>query len=96
MTRALSYCLCIILALCCFCTSVPVQAASMSLSSTKITVNSGYTRTLKVKIGSKNSSASKYKWISSDTNVATVDSQGKITAKKCGKAVLKRHSVMLP
>lgn len=92
MKRVLSYFLCIISLLCCLCAPAQVQAASISLSSTKITINSGYTKTLKVKSGSKNSSASNYKWSSSDTDTAVVDSNGKITAKKCGTAVITAKS----
>lgn len=61
----------------------PVAAASIKLSSTLITLNVGKTKTIKLK-GTKKTP----KWSSSNKNVATVSSKGKIKAKKKGNAVI--------
>lgn len=60
-----------------------VQAASIKLNKTKVTMNVKEKYTLKVK-GTKK----KVKWSSSKKSVATVNSKGKITAKKAGTATI--------
>lgn len=61
---------------------VPVEAASVQLNKTAVTIVKGKTYTLKVK------NAKKVKWSSSKKSVATVNSKGKVTAKKKGTATI--------
>jgi hypothetical protein len=62
-----------------------VQAATkVKLNNEEIYLKKGKTKTLKL----KNAVASKIKWSSDDKKVATVNSSGKITAKKVGWAVI--------
>ena len=60
-----------------------VEAASVKISKTKHTLKVGKTYTLKIK-GTKK----KVKWTSSNKKVATVNSKGKVTAKKKGTATI--------
>lgn len=60
-----------------------VEAATVKLSSTKVTLIKGENKTLKVS-GTK----SKVTWKSSKTSVATVNSAGKVTAKAKGTATI--------
>lgn len=64
-----------------------VTAKSISLSSTKMTLLKGKSATLTV---TRNpiSATEKITWSSSDKKVATVNSKGKVTAKKAGKATI--------
>ncbi len=55
---------------------------------TKTTLEVGRTKTIKTTITPKNASIKKLKYNSSDKNVASVSSKGKITAKKAGKATI--------
>ncbi|MFW5646029.1 MAG: Ig-like domain-containing protein [Acetivibrio ethanolgignens] len=52
------------------------------ISQTKATITTGYTQKLSVE------GAKVTKWSSNKTSVATVDSKGKVTAKKAGKATI--------
>ena len=63
--------------------SYSVQAAKVKISKTKKTLNVKETFKLKVKNTKK-----KIKWSSSNKKVATVNSKGKVTAKKKGKATI--------
>lgn len=65
--------------------SAKVEAASMKLSNTKVTIGVGETKELSVK---NMASASTVKWSTSDKKVATVSTKGKVTAKKAGKATI--------
>ncbi len=58
-------------------------AKKVKLSKTKITLNVGKTKTLKLKNNKK-----KVKWSSSKKKVATVSKKGKVTAKKKGTATI--------
>ncbi len=60
-----------------------VQAATVKLNTSKKTLKVGKKYTLKVK-GTKK----KVKWTSSNKKVATVNSKGKVTAKKKGTATI--------
>lgn len=60
-----------------------VEAATVKLSSTKVTLVKGESKTLKVS-GTK----SKVTWKSSKASVATVNSKGKVTAKAKGTATI--------
>lgn len=59
----------------------------IKLDKSKVTLNKGEKITLKVKISPKNA-YKKVKWSSSDKNIVTVSSKGKITAKSPGKATI--------
>lgn len=65
--------------------NVTVEAASMKLSSKKVTLTEGKTKKLSVK---NLPSTSTVKWSTSDKKVTTVSSKGKVTAKKAGKATI--------
>ena len=65
--------------------NVTVEAASMKLSSTKVTIVKGKQKKLSVK---NLPSTSTVKWSTSDKKVATVSSKGTVTAKKAGKATI--------
>ena len=60
-----------------------VSAATMKISNKKLTLVAGKSKTLKV-TGTKSS----IKWTSSDKTIATVNSKGKVTAKKHGTATI--------
>ena len=64
-----------------------VAATSLKLSSENLTIDKGKTKTLKATIEPKNTT-DKIKYTSSDKNIATVDSTGKITAKSGGTATI--------
>lgn len=57
----------------------PVQAASKT-KTTKVTLKAGQSKTLKVK------TAGKVKWSSDNKAIVTVNSKGKIVARRAGKA----------
>ena len=60
-----------------------VEAATVKINKTKLTLNVGQTYTLKIK-GTK----SKVKWSSSKKSIATVSSKGEVTAKKKGSTTI--------
>lgn len=62
--------------------AVTVQAASVKLSATKLSMTVGQTKTLR--INTKGS----VKWRSSDKSVVSVTAKGKVRAKKAGKATV--------
>lgn len=64
-------------------TATVAEAATVKLSATKKTLTKGKTYTLKM-LGTKK----KVTWKSSKTSVATVNSKGKVTAKKAGTATI--------
>ena len=68
-------------------TPTPTKAPAASLTLDKKTANVVCGRTLTLKATLKNSK-SKISWKSSDTKIATVDSNGKITAKKAGQVTI--------
>lgn len=61
-----------------------VQAASVKLNKSALSLNVGQSSTLKVS-GTK----SKVTWSSSNKSIATVSSKGKVTAKQAGSATIK-------
>jgi len=63
--------------------TVTVQAATISISKKKVTLESGATKTLKV-----NGTSKKVTWSSNDKAVATVSSKGKIKAIDTGSATI--------
>lgn len=69
---------------------VASQATSVSLNKTEATLTSGKTLTLKATVTTVD--GEKYndvEWTSGDTNIATVDQNGVVTAKYPGKVVIK-------
>jgi len=62
-------------------------AEKVTISDRKVTVTEGYTTQLSATVAPFNASQS-VKWKSSNTNVAIVDSDGTITAKKAGTALI--------
>lgn len=64
-------------------TNEVVQAASVKLSKSSLTLYVGKSATLKV-----NGTKSNVKWSSSNKSVATVTTKGKVTAKKAGSATI--------
>lgn len=64
-------------------TNEVVQAASVKLSKSSLTLDVGKSATLKV-----NGTKSKVKWSSSNKSVATVTTKGKVTAKQAGSATI--------
>ncbi len=63
----------------------PVAVKSISLNKTSLTIAAGQSETLKVVFNPSNATNKQVTWSSSNTNLATVDSTGKITAKNSGK-----------
>ncbi|MCM1160708.1 MAG: Ig-like domain-containing protein [Roseburia sp.] len=59
------------------------EAAAVKLNKTKMTIYAGSSKTLKVK-----GASGKVKWSSNKKSVATVNQNGKVTAKKAGKATI--------
>lgn len=62
----------------------PVAVSSVSLSETKVTMDTGTTHNLSASVAPSNATNKTLKWESSNTKVATVSSSGKITAVKPG------------
>ena len=67
--------------------SLTVSPTSVSLNKTSLTLEVGKTYTL-TKTVSPSTATTSYRWSSSNTSVATVDSSGKVTAKKTGTATI--------
>ena len=65
-----------------------VVPTSVALNKTTLTLDTGKTSTLKATVYPSNAANKKCTWSSSNTRVATVDSNGKVTAKKAGTATI--------
>ena len=65
-----------------------VVPTSVALNKTTLTLDIGKTSTLKATVYPSNAANKKCTWSSSNTSVATVDSNGKVTAKKAGTATI--------
>ena len=65
--------------------SAEAAAKKVKLNKTKVSITVGKSKTLTL----KNAKKSKVKWSSSNKTVATVNTKGKVAAKKTGKAVIK-------
>ena len=65
-----------------------VVPTSVALNKTTLTLDTGKTSTLKATVYPSNAANKKCTWRSSNTSVATVDSNGKVTAKKAGTATI--------
>ncbi len=64
-----------------------VKATSVKLNKTSLSLNTGATSTLTATVSST-ATNKKVTWTSSNSSVATVDSTGKVTAKKAGTATI--------
>ena len=73
-----------------------VDVTDISLNKNSLTLNIGETATLTATVLPENASDKEVKWTSSDKTVASVDSNGKVTAKYVGKAVIKVESLSNP
>lgn len=71
-----------------FVVSTGVKATSVSLDRSSDTVVMGKTVQLKPSVKPENAFSSSFSWKSSDTSVATVDSNGKVKAKSIGSATI--------
>ena len=65
-----------------------VVPTSVALNKTTLTLDIGRTSNLRATVYPSNASNKKCTWSSSNTSVATVDSNGKVTAKKAGTATI--------
>ena len=65
-----------------------VVPTSVALNKTTLTLDTGKTSTLTATVYPSNASNKKCTWSSSNTSVATVDKNGKVTAKKAGTATI--------
>ncbi|MDD6709848.1 MAG: Ig-like domain-containing protein, partial [Ruminococcus sp.] len=65
------------------------KIAKVTLNKKSVTLLNGKSTTVKVKISPTNATNKKLKWTSSNSKVAVVNSQGKITAKGKGTATIK-------
>jgi len=65
-----------------------VVPTSVALNKTTLTLDIGKTSNLRATVYPSNASNKKCTWSSSNTSVATVDSNGKVTAKKAGTATI--------
>lgn len=66
----------------------PINTTSISLNKTSMSLNKGGSETLTVNRSPSAVSYPTITWTSSNTNVATVDSNGKVTAKGNGTAII--------
>ena len=65
-----------------------IVPTSVALNKTTLTLDIGKTSNLKATVYPSNAANKKCTWSSSNTSVATVDSNGKVTAKKAGTATI--------
>ena len=65
-----------------------VVPTSVALNKTTLTLDTGKTTNLRATVYPSNAANKKCTWRSSNTSVATVDSNGKVTAKKAGTATI--------
>ena len=65
-----------------------VVPTSVALNKTTLTLDTGKTSNLRATVYPSNAANKKCTWRSSNTSVATVDSNGKVTAKKAGTATI--------
>ena len=68
--------------------SLEITPTSVALNKTTLTLDIGRTSNLRATVYPSNAANKKCTWRSSNTSVATVDSNGKVTAKKAGTATI--------
>lgn len=64
----------------------PIAVTGVSLDNTTLSLETGKTGTLKATVAPDNATNKSVSWSSDNTDVATVDSSGKVTAVKAGTA----------
>ncbi len=65
-----------------------IEVSGISLNKSELVLNVDQTETLKATISPSNALNKKISWTSSDTKIATVDKNGKVTAVKTGKVTI--------
>ena len=65
-----------------------IKVSSITLSSSNLIISKGQSKTLTATIAPSNADNKSLQWSSSDTSVATVDQNGKVTAVKGGTATI--------
>lgn len=73
--------------------SIEIPVTSVALDETEVTMYVGQTKRLTYTVLPINASTNSVTWTSTNNSVATVDSNGKVTAKKVGSAVIMLKSV---
>ena len=68
--------------------SLEITPTSVALNKTTLTLDTGKTSNLKATVYPSNAANKKCTWSSSNTRVATVDGNGKVTAKQVGTATI--------
>lgn len=66
----------------------PIDVTSISLNETEKTIEQGKTATIYATVSPSNATVKTIKWSSSNTSVATIDTNGKITAKSAGSTTI--------
>lgn len=72
---------------------IVLSPTSLSFDSTTRKIKNGNSETISYSISPSNADRSKLVWSSSDSNVVSVDENGRITAKKVGKATISISSI---
>ena len=72
--------------------TVAQWVTGISLNKTSLTLNEGEAETLVPTVSPSNSADKTIKWTSSDTSIATVDENGKVTAVSKGNATIKAEA----
>lgn len=69
-------------------TVVPARVTSVSLNKTSVELSKGQSETLLASVNPSNASDKRINWSSGDPNIATVSSDGTVTAKKPGTTII--------
>ena len=76
--------------------TVTISVSSITLNAKKLEMQVGETSKLTATVLPDNATDKSVTWTSSDNTIASVDDDGKVTAKKAGKAVITAKSVSNP